>query len=52
VGTIASGRTATITLVAKPKVAGSVVNTVTASALQADPDTANNSATATTLVLK
>jgi uncharacterized repeat protein (TIGR01451 family) len=51
-GTIASGRTATITIVVQPKAVGTVANTATASALEADPDTANNSATSTTLVLK
>jgi uncharacterized repeat protein (TIGR01451 family) len=51
-GTIATGRAVTITLVVKPKAAGSVANTASASALEADPDTTNNSATATTVVLK
>jgi uncharacterized repeat protein (TIGR01451 family) len=49
-GTIASGRGATITLVAKAKTAGGVTNTATASAAEGDPDAGNNSATATTTV--
>ncbi len=51
-GTIASGRAATITLVVKPKAAGTVLNTAAVSAAEADPDQSNNAATATTVVLK
>jgi uncharacterized repeat protein (TIGR01451 family) len=49
-GTLASGRAATITLVVKPKTAGTVANTATVSAAEADPDQSNNSATSTTVV--
>ena len=49
-GTIASGRGATITIVVKPKTAGTVTNTATVSAAEADPDAGNNAATAMTTV--
>jgi uncharacterized repeat protein (TIGR01451 family) len=50
-GTMASGSTATVTLVVKPTQKGTITNTVTVSATSpADPNTANNTATQTTLV--
>ncbi len=51
-GTLAGGRAATITLVVKPKAVGTVANTATVSAAEADPSQGNNSATATTVVLR
>jgi uncharacterized repeat protein (TIGR01451 family) len=51
-GTIAGGRAATITVVVTPKAVGTVVNTAAVSAGEGDPDQSNNSATATTVVLK
>jgi uncharacterized repeat protein (TIGR01451 family) len=50
-GTMASGSTATVTLVVKPTQKGTITNTVTVSATSpADPNTANNTATQNTLV--
>jgi uncharacterized repeat protein (TIGR01451 family) len=49
-GTIASGATATVTLLVAPTATGTVENTVTVSADQTDPVPGNNSATATTTV--
>jgi uncharacterized repeat protein (TIGR01451 family) len=51
-GTLAGGRATAITLVVKPKAVGTVADTATVSAAEADPDAGNNSATATTAVLK
>jgi uncharacterized repeat protein (TIGR01451 family) len=51
-GTIAGGRTATISLVARPKTVGTVTNTATVSGAEADPTGGNNAATATTTVTK
>jgi uncharacterized repeat protein (TIGR01451 family) len=51
-GTLASGATATVTIVVKPTVKGSITNTVTvAAASPTDPNTANNTATQNTTVL-
>ena len=49
-GSLASGATATVTIVIKPTVKGTITNTAKASATQTDPNTANNSATAVTTV--
>jgi len=51
-GAVGSGGTATITLVVKPKSAGSVVDTASVTAAQGDPDSSNNAATATTTVTR
>ena len=51
VGTMASGATVTITIVAKPTVKGTFVNTATISATSpTDPNTANNTSSITTNV--
>jgi uncharacterized repeat protein (TIGR01451 family) len=49
-GTINSGSNATVTLKTKPMTAGTITNTASATANEADPDTANNTASATTTV--
>jgi uncharacterized repeat protein (TIGR01451 family) len=50
-GTVASGGTVTVTIVVKPNKKGPLANTVTVSAASpSDPNTANNTATATTTV--
>jgi uncharacterized repeat protein (TIGR01451 family) len=49
-GSIAAGTNAQVTIVVKPTSKGTVTNTATVSANEADPNTANNSATATTTV--
>jgi len=50
-GTLASGASATVTIEVKPTSKGTAINTATVSATApADPNTANNSATATTTV--
>ena len=49
-GSVAGGAKATVTIVVKPTSKGTITNTATASASQADPNTANNSATAVTTV--
>ena len=52
-GTLASGATATVTIVVRPLITnGEVWNTASASSSTADPNTTNNSATATTSVVK
>lgn len=51
-GSLASGHTATVTLVVKPKTAGTATNTATVAATEGDPVAGNNSATATTTVLR
>jgi uncharacterized repeat protein (TIGR01451 family) len=49
---LASGATATVTIVVKPTKKGTITNTASATATQpSDPNTANNTATATTTVL-
>jgi uncharacterized repeat protein (TIGR01451 family) len=49
---LASGATATVTIVVKPTQKGTITNTASATATQpSDPNTANNTATATTTVL-
>ncbi len=50
-GTIDIGQSATITVVVVPTTAGSISNTVTATATQADTVPANNTAVQTTLIL-
>jgi uncharacterized repeat protein (TIGR01451 family) len=47
---LASGSSATVTIVVKPTSKGTITNTATGSANQADPNTVNNKATATTTV--
>ncbi len=49
-GTLASGATATVTLVVRPSVAGTLVNTATVTAHEPDPTAANNVAVETTIV--
>lgn len=49
-GALASGATATVTIVVESGKAGVLVNTATVSANEPDPNTANNSATETTTV--
>ena len=49
-GGLASGASATVTIVVKPTSKGTITNTATGSANQADPNTVNNKATATTTV--
>jgi uncharacterized repeat protein (TIGR01451 family) len=49
-GSLAGGASARVTIVVKPTSKGTITNTATASANQADPNTADNSATATTTV--
>jgi uncharacterized repeat protein (TIGR01451 family) len=50
IGALGSGAIATVTITVKSKVTGSITNSATVTATEADSDTANNSATATTLV--
>jgi uncharacterized repeat protein (TIGR01451 family) len=50
-GTIPNGAAATVTIVVRPASRGTIVDTATVKGQQADPDTSNNSATATTTVL-
>src|SRR5262249_35424455 len=51
VGTMASGATVTITIVAKPTVKGTFVNTATVTATSpTDPNTVNNTSSVTTKV--
>jgi uncharacterized repeat protein (TIGR01451 family) len=49
-GTLPSGQTATVTIKTKPTTAGTISNTASAAAREADPDPLDNSATATTTV--
>ena len=49
-GSIPSGGNATITIVVKPTAKGTILNTATVSAQEADPNGSNNSASATTTV--
>lgn len=51
-GSLAAGQTTTVTVVVSPTKVGSLSNTATVSADQIDPDTADNSATATTTVVR
>lgn len=46
-GALSPGRAATVTIVATPNTAGLIVNTATVTATEFDPQTANNTATAT-----
>ncbi|MDX6290259.1 MAG: hypothetical protein QOH42_2058 [Blastocatellia bacterium] len=50
-GTLASGSSATVTLIIKPPAVSSISNTATASTNELDPNQANNSATQTTQVV-
>ena len=50
-GSLAKGSSATVTIVVKPTVKETIMNTVTVSAHQSDQSTTNNTATATTTVL-
>jgi len=49
-GSLASGATATVTLLVRPAAAGAIVNTAAVGAGEPDPNPSNNSATATTTV--
>ena len=49
-GTLASGATATVTIVVTPKKAGTITNSASVTSDVADPNAANNSATVTTTV--
>ena len=49
-GTMTSGQTATITIVVKPLLAGTLLNTVNATSTTPDPNSANNSAATSTTV--
>jgi len=49
-GSLAGGASATVSIVIKPTVKGTITNTAKVSATQTDPNTANNSATAVTTV--
>jgi uncharacterized repeat protein (TIGR01451 family) len=51
-GTIASGATAKVTITIKPQTVGTIINRATVSATEGDPNTGNNSTTATTVVKK
>jgi uncharacterized repeat protein (TIGR01451 family) len=50
-GSIASGRSASVIVVIKPKSKGTIVSTATVSGHEADPDQGNNAASATTTVV-
>jgi uncharacterized repeat protein (TIGR01451 family) len=49
-GSMSNGATATVTIVVTPAAAGIITNTVSVSSSVPDPNTANNSATATTTI--
>lgn len=49
-GTLQPEESATVTIVVRPTVAGTIANTATVSSTVGDPNTANNSAAATTVV--
>jgi uncharacterized repeat protein (TIGR01451 family) len=49
-GSLANGSNATVTIVVTPTTAGNLSNTASVTATEADPNTSNNSATATTVV--
>lgn len=49
-GTLASGASATITIVVTPTASGTIANSATVNATETDPNTANNSATLNTLI--
>lgn len=51
-GSINAGASATVTIVVSPRVTGTLTNTATVQANTADPNTANNTATATTTVVR
>lgn len=50
-GGLANGATATVTIIIRPRRAGTLTNTASVTAVEADPDLANNTATATTAVI-
>ncbi len=50
IGTLANGAAATATIVVTPTAPGTLTNTATVTAAEGDPNTANNSATAITVV--
>jgi uncharacterized repeat protein (TIGR01451 family) len=50
-GNLATGRSATATIVVTPQATGQISNTATAAASETDPDTADNSATTLTTVI-
>ena len=49
-GTLSNGASAVVSIVVTPNAAGNLSNTASVTATEADPDTTNNSATATTVV--
>jgi uncharacterized repeat protein (TIGR01451 family) len=51
IGTMASGASVTVTIVVKPTSKGTVTSTATGSANEVDPNTANNTGTASTSVI-
>lgn len=51
-GTLAPGASATVTIVVTPKRTGTIINTAVVGSVVADPDTSNNTATASTTVAK
>ena len=50
IGNLANGASATVTIVVRPSSAGTISNTATVSATEADNNTANNSATQATVI--
>jgi uncharacterized repeat protein (TIGR01451 family) len=50
IGNLANGASATVTIVVRPSSAGTISNTATVSATEADQNTANNSATQATVI--
>ena len=50
IGNLANGASATVTIVIRPSSAGTISNTATVSATEADSNTANNSATQATVI--
>ena len=52
IGTLKSGASATVTIAIKPQTVGTISDSATVSSAVADPNTANNSATTTTVVTK
>lgn len=51
-GSLASGGSANVTIVIKPRSAGTISNSASAAASESDPDSANNTATVSTTVKK
>ncbi len=50
IGTLSSGATATATIIVRPTTAGTITNTASVTATESDPNIANNSASASTVV--